>query len=150
MNLRETKHAEATQSFSPANGLQRPGGARRSGTGRFSEKPIRVVLPFASGSGSDASLRYVTSKIGQATAGPCGGNKPGGNSFIGVHDFMRASADGYTLLYSGGTTHGVNSALFKQLPYDPVKDMVPVVLWCSHPWCCWHGLPAGRHDGPAH
>ena len=94
----------------------------------FPKKPIRVVLPFASGSGSDASLRYVTSKIGQATGWTfVVENKPGGNSFIGVHDFMRASADGYTLLYSGGTTHGVNSALFKQLPYDPVKDMVPEV-----------------------
>ncbi|WP_027016776.1 Bug family tripartite tricarboxylate transporter substrate binding protein [Comamonas composti] len=108
-------------------------GSALGGTSAFAQpdfpgKPIRVVLPFASGSGSDNSVRYVTSKVGEAMGWTfVVDNKPGGNSFIGVHDFLRAPADGHTLLYSGGTTHGVNSALFRQLPYDPIKDMVPVV-----------------------
>ncbi len=94
----------------------------------YPNKPIRLVIPFASGSGTDNSARNFTQKISEKTGWTfIIDNKPGGNGFIGINDLLRAPADGYTLIYTGGTTHGVNSALFKKLPYDPIEDFIPVV-----------------------
>ena len=94
---------------------------------KFPSKPIRMVVPFAAGSGSDNSARYFTQKLATRTGWTIiVENKPGANSFIGLAEVQRSPADGYTLVYTGGTTHGVNSALFKQLPYDPVKDFVSI------------------------
>lgn len=93
----------------------------------FPSKPIRVVVPYGPGSGTDNSARYFTQKIAEKTGWTfIIENKPGGNSFIGLGEVQRSPADGYTLVYTGGTTHGVNSALFKKLPYDPLKDFTPV------------------------
>lgn len=93
----------------------------------FPSKPIRLVVPYAAGSGSDNSARYIAQQVAERTGWNfIVENKPGGNGFIGLAEIQRAPADGYTLVYTGGTTHGVNSALFKKLPYDPVKDFVSV------------------------
>ncbi len=93
----------------------------------FPSKPIRLIVPYAAGSGSDNSARYITQKVAERTGWNfVVENKPGGNGFIGLAEVQRAPADGYTLVYTGGTTHGVNSALFKKLPYDPIKDFVSV------------------------
>lgn len=90
-------------------------------------KPIRLIIPFAAGSGTDNSARYFIQRVSQRTGWNFViDNKPGGNSFIGLAELLRAPADGYTLVYTGGTTHGVNSALFKKLPYDPIEDFIPV------------------------
>lgn len=94
----------------------------------FPSKPIRLVVPFAAGSGSDNSARYIAQNVSDRTGwNIIVENKPGGNSFIGLAEVQRSPADGYTLVYTGGTTHGVNSALFKKLPYDPIKDFVSVI-----------------------
>lgn len=53
-------------------------------------------------------------------------NKPGASGIIGAQAAARAEPDGYTLFYTSNTTHGANSALFRKLPYDPVKDFYPV------------------------
>ncbi len=93
----------------------------------FPSKPIRVIVPYGTGSGTDNSVRYFTQKVAEKTGWNfIIENKPGGNGFIGLGEVLRSPADGYTLVYTGGTTHGVNSALFKKLPYDPIKDFTPV------------------------
>ena len=93
----------------------------------FPSRPIRLIVPFAAGSGSDNSARYIAQHVSERTGwNIIVENKHGGNSFIGLAEVQRAPADGYTLLYTGGTTHGVNPALFKKLPYDPIKDFTPV------------------------
>lgn len=94
----------------------------------FPNKPIRLIIPFASGSGTDNSARNFTQKVSEKTGWTfIIDNKPGGNGFIGMSELLRSPADGYTLVYTGGTTHGVNSALFKKLPYDPIEGFAPVV-----------------------
>ena len=94
---------------------------------RFPDKPIRVVVPFPPGSGTDVSTRHIAQQIAAKTGWTfVVDNKAGANGFIGLGDVLRAPADGYTLVYTGGTTHGVNSALFKKLPYDPVADFIPI------------------------
>lgn len=93
----------------------------------FPARPIRLVVPFATGSGTDNSVRNFTQKVAEKTGWTFViDNKPGGNGIIGINELLRAPADGYTLMLTGGTTHGVNSALMKQLPYDPINDFVPV------------------------
>ncbi|CAM5795312.1 Bug family tripartite tricarboxylate transporter substrate binding protein [Ottowia pentelensis] len=93
----------------------------------FPDRPIRIVVPYASGSGTDNTARHFSQRVAMATGWTViVDNKPGGNAFIGINDVLRSPADGYTLLYTGGSTHGVNSALFKKLPYDPLRDFVPV------------------------
>lgn len=93
----------------------------------FPSKPIRLIVPFASGSGTDNSARNFSQKVSEKTGwNIIIENKPGGNGFIGINDLLRSPADGYTLIYTGGTTHGVNSALFKKIPYDPISDFTSV------------------------
>ena len=60
-------------------------------------------------------------------------NKPGASTIIGTESVVKAEPDGYTLLVSGSTSYTVNAALRPKLPYDPLKDLVPVALVSSSP-----------------
>jgi tripartite-type tricarboxylate transporter receptor subunit TctC len=91
-------------------------------------KPIRIVVPFPAGSGSDATARVIaklmTDELGGANV--IVDNKPGAGTFIGAQDVARAPADGHTLLYTIVITHTQNPHLYAKLPYDPVKDFTPL------------------------
>ena len=93
----------------------------------FPSKPIKFIVPFGPGSGTDTSARYIARKLqdltGQAVVID---NKPGGNGFIAVNAVRSAPADGYTVFIGSNSTLAVNVALFKKLPYDPVKDFSPL------------------------
>ncbi|MCK9512303.1 MAG: tripartite tricarboxylate transporter substrate binding protein [Pigmentiphaga sp.] len=94
----------------------------------YPDKPIRVVVPFNAGSGSDNVARKLTGMVGEARGWTfIVDNRPGASGTIGARAAAEAPADGYTLFYTGNTTHGANSALFKQLPYDPVADFDPII-----------------------
>lgn len=93
----------------------------------FPEKPITFVVPFAAGSATDQIARA----IGQAVAAESKqavvvDNKGGASGFIASQLVARAPADGYTVLITTNTTHAANEHLFKKIPYDPVKDFVPL------------------------
>lgn len=94
----------------------------------YPDKPIRLVVPFGAGSGSDNVARMLAERV--SAANPRWQfiieNKAGASGIIGAQEARRAPADGYTLFYTGNTTHGANSALFKSLPYDPLGDFVPI------------------------
>lgn len=91
-------------------------------------KPIRLVVPFPAGSGSDSLARMLAMKVTQQTgAAVIIDNKPGASTMIGAQDVARAKPDGYTLLYTIVVTHTQNPHLYKKLPYDPVKDFTPVL-----------------------
>ncbi len=93
----------------------------------YPNRPIRVVVPFAAGSGTDNGVRMSTQYVAQHQGwNLVVDNKPGGNGIIGVQEFLRAPGDGYTLISTGNTTHAGNPVLFKQLPYDPIADFVPL------------------------
>jgi tripartite-type tricarboxylate transporter receptor subunit TctC len=91
-------------------------------------KPIRIVVPFPAGSGSDATARVIaklmTDELGGANV--IVDNKPGAGTFIGAQDVARSPADGHTLLYTIVITHTQNPHLYARLPYDPVKDFTPL------------------------
>ena len=95
----------------------------------FPEKPIRWIVPYPAGGGSDFLARTIaqglSEDIGQTIVID---NKPGGNTAIGASDTARAAPDGYTVLSADNGTLVFNSALYKKLSYDPVKDLAPVTL----------------------
>jgi len=93
----------------------------------YPDKPIRLIVSFPPGSGTDSNARYVAKKmeekLGVAVTVE---NRPGGNSFIAAQAVAVAPPDGYTLLLASNSPVATNAAMFKHLPYDPVNDFAPV------------------------
>ena len=89
-------------------------------------KPVRIVVPFAAGSGTDAVARTVAEDL-QKTLGVSVivEDKPGASSQIAAEHVARAAPDGYTFLMSTNTAHSANPHLFRKLNYDPLKDLIP-------------------------
>jgi tripartite-type tricarboxylate transporter receptor subunit TctC len=100
----------------------------------YPTKPIKFIVPFPAGSGTDASARFVgqgiTAATGQAVVVD---NKAGADGLIAAQAAARSPADGYTVFVTTMTTQSVNPHLHKKLPYDPVKDFVPVSLFTRSP-----------------
>ena len=91
-------------------------------------KPIRIVLPFPAGSGTDANVRNIARMLQDQLGGHpvIVDNKPGAGTFIGAAEVARAAPDGHTLLYTIVITHTQNPHLYSKLPYDPFKDFTPL------------------------
>ena len=95
----------------------------------YPNKPITFVVPFAAGSATDNLARVIAEKIGASLKQPVViDNKAGASGFIAAQQVAKAKPDGYTVFITANTTHASNSALFKTLPYDPVKDFEPVAV----------------------
>lgn len=94
----------------------------------YPTKPIRWIVPFAPGS-TDLLARIVGQKASESLGQPLViESRPGAGGSIGTTAVARAPADGYTILMGTIATHGINSSLYKSLPYDAVKDFAPVCL----------------------
>jgi tripartite-type tricarboxylate transporter receptor subunit TctC len=90
-------------------------------------KPVKLVVPFAAGSGTDAVARLTAKALGDSLHQTVlVDNKPGANGSIAAEFVAKAAPDGYTLFMTTNTTHSANPSLLKQLRYDPVKDFTPV------------------------
>ncbi|CAG2135180.1 tripartite tricarboxylate transporter substrate binding protein [Cupriavidus plantarum] len=100
----------------------------------YPNKPIRVVVGFPSGGAPDILARTFSEKIspswGQSVVVD---NKPGAGGNIGAEAVAHAAPDGYTLALGTVGTHSINGALYSRMPYDMVKDFVPVILLASTP-----------------
>jgi tripartite-type tricarboxylate transporter receptor subunit TctC len=92
-------------------------------------KAIRIVVPFPAGGQTDIQGRLLAAKL-QAALGVTVlvDNKPGASTILGTMEVVRAPADGHTLLYTISVTAGQNPHLFTKLPYDPLKDLTPVMF----------------------
>ena len=100
----------------------------------FPSKPIKFIVPFPPGSGTDTSARYFGKKLTELTGQPVVvENRPGGNGFIAVQAALYAPADGYTVFVGSNSTLAVNVALFKKLPYDPQTDFAPLSMMMRAP-----------------
>ena len=92
-------------------------------------KPIRWVVPFAPGGTTDILARTVGEKLGAALGQPViVENRPGAGGGVGADFVAKAPPDGYTLVGGTISTHAINASLYKSLPYDPVRDFVPITL----------------------
>lgn len=111
-----------------------PAGAALAQTADFPSKPIKFIVPFGPGSGTDTSARYFGKKLSELTGQPVVvENKPGANGFLAVKAVLSAPADGYTVFIGSNSTLAVNVALFKSLPYDPVADLAPLTMMMRSP-----------------
>jgi tripartite-type tricarboxylate transporter receptor subunit TctC len=96
-------------------------------------RPIRVISPFPAGSASDTVSRVVLDSVSQLVGQPMViETKPGAGGIVGFADVAKADPDGYTLVTSS-TSLGTGAVLHRHLPYDPVKDLVPVVMFGVQP-----------------
>ena len=110
----------------------------------YPSKPIRWIVPYAAGGGSD----FLARTIGQTLSTQVGqpvlvDNKPGGNTALGAAETARAPADGYTVLSADNGTMVFNPALYKSLSYSPTKDLTPVTLMGRFPMILVVGANSG-------
>ena len=95
----------------------------------YPSQPIKMVVPFTAGSGTDLVARALGQAMAEANkVTVVVENRPGGNGFIAAQAVANAEPDGYTVLLTTNTTHAAAEHLYKNLPYDPVKDFTPVAL----------------------
>lgn len=95
----------------------------------YPDQPIRWLVPYPAGGGSDFLARTLSNVLGPITGqSVVVENKPGGNTSIAAAEAARAKPDGYTVLSADNGTLVFNSALYSKLSYDPVKDLAPVTL----------------------
>jgi tripartite-type tricarboxylate transporter receptor subunit TctC len=93
----------------------------------YPDKPVRLVVPFAAGSSTDAVGRVVAQVLAKSYGQPfVVDNKPGALATLGAAEVAKARPDGYTLLLGSSTSHGAAPSLFKTLPYSPEKSFVPI------------------------
>jgi len=99
----------------------------------YPTRPIRVVSPFPPGSASDTTGRVVLDALSNVLGQPMVvENRPGAGGVLGFADVAKADPDGYTLVTSSSSLAN-GFVLHKHLPYDPVRDFVPVVLFGTQP-----------------
>jgi hypothetical protein len=93
----------------------------------FPMRTIRILVPNPAGGSNDAAARILAQALGEVWQQPVViENKPGGGGNIGVHAAAAAPADGYTILVSSPGPIAINPSLYKKLPFDPAKDLIPV------------------------
>lgn len=96
-------------------------------------KPIRMIVPFPAGGGTDMITREVANKLAGSGYTFVVENKPGSGGNLGVDTVAKAPADGYTLVMGQTSNLAINPTLYAKLPYDPVKDLSPVALVATSP-----------------
>ena len=97
-------------------------------------KPIRLIVPFAPGGGTDITARAIALKLTEAwgqTVVP--DNRTGANGTIGVDIAAKSAPDGYTLTMIS-SSHSVNVSLYKKLPYDLIRDLSPITQATTQPY----------------
>jgi tripartite-type tricarboxylate transporter receptor subunit TctC len=93
----------------------------------YPNRPIRLIAPFAAGSTSDTSARFVAGQLAAAFGQPVNvDNQPGADGRLGMMVAKNQPADGYTLVQGSWTNLAVNAVLVKNMPYDPLKDFKPI------------------------
>ena len=98
-------------------------------TAPYPSKAVRFVITYPTGGGSDFTVRPIAQKLSEQWGQPVVvESRPGGSAMIGTDFVARSAPDGYTLLLSASSEVSMNVVLFKQMPYDPVRDLQPVTL----------------------
>jgi len=102
---------------------------------QYPSRPVTIVVPFAAGGGSDLLARLVAQKLEERLGKVfIIENKPGAGTVIAAMQAVRAAPDGYTLMQGTSSTMAINVTMNKKLPYEPLKDLVPVALLSSSPF----------------
>ena len=99
------------------------------------QRPVRIVVPYPPGSGTDIAGRVLAERLQQAWGQPVVvENKPGAGAILGVETVAHAAPDGYTLVMGDNGPLAINPALYARLPYDPDRDFAPITLLARLPF----------------
>ncbi len=105
-----------------------------AGAQSWPAKPVHIIVSFGAGGTADILARMIGERLSPLLGQPViVENRPGGGGNLGARSVARAEPDGYTLLMSGSPTHSVGPHLFKQLSYDPMRDVPPVAMVAAAP-----------------
>ena len=100
----------------------------------FPARPVRIIVPFPPGGATDVMARVIAQKLSESWGQQAVvENKPGASGTIGSDLVAKSAADGYTLLLQG-TQHAINLSIYKQLPYDTLRDFTPVAYIAVAPF----------------
>jgi len=94
----------------------------------YPARPIRLIVPYPAGGPLDTAARALGERLKDSLGTVVVENRPGAGGNLGVDQVAKSSPDGYTLVIGAVATHAVNPWLFSKLPYDPIKDFVPITL----------------------
>ena len=115
----------------------------------YPARPIKLVVPIGPGGGTDILARHMAQKMTERLhASVVVENRPGAGSIVGTEYAAKAAPDGYTLLVGGIFNMVMNKALVKNLPYEPLRDFVPLGYISAYPFAlvARADLPAGLAD----
>jgi tripartite-type tricarboxylate transporter receptor subunit TctC len=101
--------------------------------GGWPSKPIRFVVPFPPGGGTDIIARELGNKLGLNGWTVLIENRPGSGGNLGVDVVAKSAPDGYTLVLGQTSNLAINPTLYSRLPYDPLKDLTPISTVASSP-----------------
>jgi len=112
--------------------LLAPGGVFAQAS--YPSRPIRLIVPFPAGGGTDLIAREVANKVATSNGWSIViDNKPGSGGNLGVDAAAKAAPDGYTLVLGQTSNLAINPTLYARLPYNPEKDLTPIGLVASAP-----------------
>lgn len=101
---------------------------------KYPSKPIRVIIPFSPGGTSDTLARMMGQKMSESWGQPVViDSRPGAGGIIGTEIAMHAAPDGYTLMHGNMGQFAINPALYTKLPYDTLRDFIPLSLVATAP-----------------
>ena len=101
----------------------------------FPTRPVTMVVPFTAGGGTDLLARLTGQWLERRLGKPfIIENKPGAGTTLAAMAVVRATPDGHTLMQATSTTMAINVTMAKQLPYEPLRDLVPVALLTANPF----------------
>lgn len=100
----------------------------------YPNKPVRIIVPYQPGQGTDVATRYLAEHLAKAMGQAfVVENRAGAGGNIGASEAARATPDGYTLVMGTNGTHVLNQYLYSSMPFDPERDFEPVMLVSSFP-----------------
>ena len=123
--------------------------ARAASAAGFPSRPVRIVVPYSVGVGPDVVARSVAQQLAHLWGQPVlVDNKPGASGIVAFGEVRRVAPDGHTLFLADTATLAVNPLLHAHLPYDPVRDLLPLTLLFRATFLIWVGA-ATRHRNVA-
>jgi putative tricarboxylic transport membrane protein len=101
----------------------------------YPSRPIRLIVPYAAGGGADSIARIIARRVGETIGQPIViENRGGAGSIIGTELVNKSEPDGYTLLLGQSGPIAINPAVYRQLPYDPIKGFSPICMTTAYPY----------------
>jgi tripartite-type tricarboxylate transporter receptor subunit TctC len=108
--------------------------AATSAFAQYPQRPVQLIVPWGAGGGTDATARIIATLLEKELKQPFNVvNRTGGSGVVGHDAIAKATPDGYTIVLASNGTHAIVPYLYKQLPYDPIKDFAPITLLAVAP-----------------